>query len=140
MHMHITLLPLVLRVRPALIPRQHVLSMPGLGLINTGWLHGSMIAQARWKSTDQSRPSTESFSRKEVAKRRRMEAKGLSSDDTEHEPHSLDGRKDPRREDLEGKKDEKVFRPARFPIVLCHGTSKSLACVCLLDLVQRGSE
>jgi len=128
MRMPIALSPLARRAR---IPRHPALSVPGLGLINTGWHHGSVTTQARWKSSDQARPSTESFSRKEVAKRRRMEAKEPSGGDTGHGPHPLDSSRDVRKEALDAKKDEKVFRPARLPIVLCHGTSKkSLVCVC----------
>ncbi|KAK3823544.1 MAG: triacylglycerol lipase [Benniella sp.] len=50
-----------------------------------------------------------------------METKELSSGDTGHGPHPLDGSRDVRKEALDDKKDEKVFRPARLPIVLCHG-------------------
>lgn len=102
---------------------QSALSVSAIRLINTGSLHGS----ARHKSTDQGRPSSESFTRKESAKRRRNEAKGPTDGDTAAGTNQPSGSKDGRKEALEDQKDKKVFRPARLPIVLCHG-NPYLAC------------
>ncbi|KAF9425581.1 hypothetical protein BGZ94_007412 [Podila epigama] len=59
-------------------------------------------------STPSSRkPSPDSFTRRKVADQRKSEKEST----------------DPRQEALEKKKDIKKFRPARLPVVLCHGLS-----------------
>ncbi|KAG0364848.1 hypothetical protein BGZ54_007100 [Gamsiella multidivaricata] len=79
--------------------------------------------QIRFKSTDQTYSSRDSFSREGVAKRRRHEAEEGQQGHQENNRRvqGSDDTKDDRKEAAKDSKDAKKFRPARLPVVLCHG-------------------
>ena len=97
-------------------------------------------AQRRYDSSKSTPSSVDLFSRHEAAKRRRQEEvedkkggderarhvdkqKNTSRDRRSDRKRKDDeeAKEDPRKEAVEGKQGLKTFRPARLPIVLCHG-------------------
>ncbi|OAQ22552.1 alpha/beta-hydrolase [Linnemannia elongata AG-77] len=88
--------------------------------------------QRRYDSSKSTSPSVDLFSRHEAAKRRRQEKvedkkggdeKASHVDKQKETSQDQEAKDDPRKESVEDKKGLKAFRPARLPIVLCHGFS-----------------